>query len=158
MFYFLNITVEECETSCVPRKWESFGWRDFLFVMQSLIIYKKIRKEKTFTQYLLCETLLDVLNKVFNSKKLQYNHKKYNVCRAQQFFKKVNRPMVNLRSRVTLSIILTQRFLLVTGSQRETSNITDKSSLFLKFVWKGSHSIYSSVSWPFFSNLFVSLS
>lgn len=65
--------------------------------MQSLVIYKKIRKEKKFTQYLLRETLLDVLNKVFNIKKLQYNHKKYNVCRAQQFFKKVNRPMVNFK-------------------------------------------------------------
>lgn len=52
----------------------------------SLIIYKKIGKEETFAQYLLFETLLGVLNKVFNIKKLQYKHKKYNGCRAQHFF------------------------------------------------------------------------
>lgn len=32
----------------------------------SLIIYKKVGKEQTFTQYILCQTLLDVLHKAFN--------------------------------------------------------------------------------------------
>ena len=74
------------------------------FVIQSLIIYKKIGKEETFAQYLLFETLLGVLNKVFNIKKLQYKHKKYNGCRAQHFFfLKVNSPMVNFKKQSNLN-------------------------------------------------------